>query len=88
MYSHSSNCIYSIANLMGTLLSSLCQMLNKETVGLIPVIGLWLLTLNTLLVWRSLFGSLTKRGKKRHNMIIQKGVVRTNFVVCLVNHKT
>jgi len=29
---------------MGTLLSSLCQMLNKETVGLILVIRLWLLT--------------------------------------------
>ena len=33
-------CISSIENLMGTLSSSLCQMLNKETVGLIPVIGL------------------------------------------------
>ena len=33
-------CISSVRNLMGTLLSSLCQMLNKETVGLIPVIGL------------------------------------------------
>jgi len=39
MHSHNSNCIYSIVNLMGTLSSSLCQMLNKETVGFIPVIG-------------------------------------------------
>ena len=39
MYSHNSNCIYSIVNLMGTLSSSLCQMLNKETVGFILVIG-------------------------------------------------
>ena len=29
---------------MGTLSSSLCQTLNKGTVDLIPVIGLWLLT--------------------------------------------
>ena len=35
-----SNCISSVENLMGTLLSSLCQTLNKETVGLIPVIRL------------------------------------------------
>jgi len=35
-----SNCISSIENLTGTLSSSLCQTLNKETVGLIPVIGL------------------------------------------------
>jgi len=33
-------CISSIENPIGTLLSSLCQMLNKETVGLILVIGL------------------------------------------------
>ena len=33
-------CISSVRNLMGTLSSSLCQMLNKETVGLISVIGL------------------------------------------------
>jgi len=44
VHSHNSNCIYSVANLTGTLLSSLCQMLNKEIVGLILVIGLWLLT--------------------------------------------
>ena len=37
-------CISSIENPTGTLSSSLCQILNKETVGLIPVIGLWLLT--------------------------------------------
>jgi len=37
-------CISSVENPIGTLSSSLCQMLNKETVGLIPVIGLWLLT--------------------------------------------
>jgi len=30
VHSHNSNCIYSVANLMGTLLSSLCQSLNKE----------------------------------------------------------
>jgi len=30
IYSHNSNCTYSIANLTETLLSSLCQMLNKE----------------------------------------------------------
>jgi len=35
-----SSCISSVENLMGTLLSSLCQTLNKETVGLILVIGL------------------------------------------------
>ena len=35
-----SSCISSIENLTGTLSSSLCQTLNKETVGLIPVIGL------------------------------------------------
>ena len=50
VHSHSSNCIYSIANLMGTLLSSLCQMLNKETVGLIPVIRLWLLISGVLIL--------------------------------------
>ena len=33
-------CISSVENPMETLLSSLCQMLNKETVGLILVIGL------------------------------------------------
>jgi len=33
-------CISSVRNPMGTLSSSLCQTLNKETVGLIPVIGL------------------------------------------------
>jgi len=33
-------CISSVENPMGTLSSSLCQMLNKEIVGLIPVIGL------------------------------------------------
>ena len=33
-------CISSIENPTGTLSSSLCQMLNKETVGLILVIGL------------------------------------------------
>jgi len=38
-------CISRIENLTGTLSSSLCQMLNKETVGLIPVIGVWLMTL-------------------------------------------
>jgi len=31
MHSHDSNCIYSIVNLMGTLLSSLCQMLIKSS---------------------------------------------------------
>jgi len=30
IHSHNSNCIYSIANLTGTLSSSLCQTLNKE----------------------------------------------------------
>ena len=40
-----SSCINSVQNLMGTLSSSLCQMLNKETVGLILVIGLQLLTI-------------------------------------------
>jgi len=29
-HSHNSNCIYSVANLIGTLLSSLCQTLIKE----------------------------------------------------------
>ena len=38
-------CISRVENLTGTLSSSLCQTLNKETVGLIPVIGVWLLTL-------------------------------------------
>jgi len=33
-------CISSVRNPIGTLSSSLCQMLNKETVSLIPVIGL------------------------------------------------
>jgi len=33
-------CISRVENPTGTLLSSLCQMLNKETVGLILVIGL------------------------------------------------
>jgi len=33
-------CISRVENPTGTLLSSLCQTLNKETVGLIPVIGL------------------------------------------------
>ena len=37
-------CISSVENPTGTLSSSLCQTLNKETVGLIPVNGLWLLT--------------------------------------------
>jgi len=37
-------CISRIENSMRTLLSSLCQTLNKETVGLIPVIGVWLTT--------------------------------------------
>jgi len=37
-------CINRIENLTGTLSSSLCQTLNKETVGLIPVIRVWLLT--------------------------------------------
>jgi len=32
-------CISSVRNLIGTLSSSLCQTLNKETVDLIPVIG-------------------------------------------------
>jgi len=30
MHSHNSNCIYSVANLTGALLSSLCQSLNKK----------------------------------------------------------
>jgi len=34
MHSHNSNCIYSVANIMGTLLSSLCQLLNKEQLAL------------------------------------------------------
>jgi len=34
MHSHDSNCIYSVANPMGTLLSSLCQLLNKEQLAL------------------------------------------------------
>jgi len=49
VHSHNSNCIYSVANLIGTLLSSLCQTLNKEIVGLILVIGLWLLTIRAIL---------------------------------------
>jgi len=37
VHGHNSNCIYSVANLMGTLSSSLCQLLNKEQlVGFIP----------------------------------------------------
>ena len=32
-------CISSVRNPTGTLSSSFCQTLNKETVGLIPVIG-------------------------------------------------
>ena len=35
-----SSCISSVENLTRTLSSSFCQTLNKETVGLIPVIGL------------------------------------------------
>ena len=38
-------CISRVENLTGTLSSSLYQTLNKETVGLIPVIGVWLTTL-------------------------------------------
>jgi len=38
-------CISRVENPTGTLSSSLCQMLNKETVGLISVIGVWLMTL-------------------------------------------
>ena len=34
MHSYDSNCIYSIANLTGTLSSSLCQSLNKEQLAL------------------------------------------------------
>jgi len=34
MHSHNSNCIYSVANLTGTLSSSLCQSLNKEQLAL------------------------------------------------------
>jgi len=34
VHSHDSNCIYSVANLTGTLLSSLCQLLNKEQLAL------------------------------------------------------
>jgi len=30
VHSHDSNCIYSVANLTGALLSSLCQLLSKE----------------------------------------------------------
>jgi len=41
----SETCISRIENPTGTLSSSLCQTLNKETVGLIPVIGVWLTTL-------------------------------------------
>ena len=37
-------CISRVENPMGTLSSSLCQILNKGTVGLIPVIGVWQLT--------------------------------------------
>ena len=40
----SETCISRVENPTGTLSSSLCQTLNKETVGLIPVIGVWLLT--------------------------------------------
>ena len=41
----SETCISRVENPTGTLSSSLCQTLNKETVGLIPVIGVWLTTL-------------------------------------------
>jgi len=34
VHSHDSNCIYSVVNLTGTLLSSLCQLLNKEQLAL------------------------------------------------------
>jgi len=34
VHSHSNNYIYSIVNLTGTLLSSLCQLLNKEQLAL------------------------------------------------------
>jgi len=34
MHSHNSNCIYSVANLIGTLSSFLCQSLNKEQLAL------------------------------------------------------
>jgi len=40
----SETCISRVENPTGTLSSSLCQTLNKEIVGLIPVIGVWLLT--------------------------------------------
>ena len=40
----SETCVSRVENPTGTLSSSLCQTLNKETVGLIPVIGVWLLT--------------------------------------------
>ena len=41
----SETCISRVENPTGTLSSSLCQTLNKETVGLILVIGVWLTTL-------------------------------------------
>jgi len=34
VHSYDSNCIYSVANLTGTLLSSFCQLLNKEQLAL------------------------------------------------------
>jgi len=34
VYNYDSNCIYSVANLTGTLSSSLCQLLNKEQLAL------------------------------------------------------
>ena len=40
----SDTCISRVENPTRTLSSSLCQTLNKETVGLIPVIRVWLLT--------------------------------------------
>jgi len=46
----SETCISRVENPTGTLSSSLCQTLNKETVGLIPVIGVWLLTLSPALL--------------------------------------
>ena len=44
-----SSCISSVENIMGTLLSSLCQLLNKEQVGFIPAWSLatlqWVISL-------------------------------------------
>ena len=34
VHSHDSNCIYNVVNLTETLLSSLCQSLNKEQLAL------------------------------------------------------